>query len=182
MEFKTDFWTFSPYDWSERKGGYPLRFLEKLQEKVGQFEGRRVLHTFSGHVPKSGETEVAVDIDKGVAPDIQGDARQLPFADDTFDVVVSDPPYSKEMSKYLYDQDDYPRPYHHLREEIRVCAPGGHVAVLDFLLYDSSPRHLGKTYPVDREWVIAVYPGANFRIRALTIFRKNHTLKDWGWK
>jgi ubiquinone/menaquinone biosynthesis C-methylase UbiE len=63
---------------------------------------------------------------EGVADRIElrtGDARQLPFADETFDIVVS--------SWVLHNLENAAERERALREMMRVLRPGGRVAILD---------------------------------------------------
>jgi demethylmenaquinone methyltransferase/2-methoxy-6-polyprenyl-1,4-benzoquinol methylase len=64
---------------------------------------------------------------------VEADAQQLPFADDTFQIVT--------VAFGLRNVTDYERG---LAEMVRVARPGGRVAVLEF----SKPRHwlLGRLY------------------------------------
>ena len=55
-----------------------------------RFAGKRVLHLFGGKT----DFGIRLDIDPEVHPDILGDAWLPPFAADSFDVVILDPPYS----------------------------------------------------------------------------------------
>ncbi len=65
---------------------------------------------------------------EGVADRVEvrdGDARQLPFADDTFDVIVS-----RAVLHNIYDAAERQQA---LREIARVLRPGGYVALLDIV-------------------------------------------------
>jgi predicted methyltransferase len=58
-----------------------------------------------------------------------GDAHDLNWiADGSYDLVVLDPPYSDEESEMLYATP--PLKYgRFVSEAVRVCKPGGHVAI-----------------------------------------------------
>jgi len=43
-----------------------------------------------------------VDIDPTLEPDVIADAHSLPFPDESFDLVVLDPPYSDAEALTLY--------------------------------------------------------------------------------
>lgn len=63
-------------------------------------DGKRVLHLFGGR----SRFGVRIDIDPIVRPDVIADAWLPPFAKDTFDVVVIDPPYhsiNQQMKQQL---------------------------------------------------------------------------------
>ena len=97
---------------------------------------------------------------------VVADAADLPFEDETFDVVLSDPPYSVEDSK-VYGQKAYP-----LRASIeefrRVLRPGGYVGMLH--TYTGPPRS-------NKLWatraVIAVAPSTQLNAtRTFSIIQK----------
>lgn len=64
----------------------------------------------------------------------QGDARQLPFADASFDVVVSN-----YVVHELKTREERQRM---MREAARVLKPGGHIALVDFIFTDDCVRDL----------------------------------------
>ena len=65
----------------------------------------------------------------------QGDARQLPFADASFDVVVSN--YVVHELKTRGDRERM------MREVARVLKPGGRLALVDFIFTDDCVKDLG---------------------------------------
>jgi hypothetical protein len=74
-QMQTDRWSF------------PRKINRKLQ---ADFAGQSVLHLFGGKASFG----VRMDIDAVVKPDIIGDAWLPPFLDQSFDVVILDPPYN----------------------------------------------------------------------------------------
>jgi SAM-dependent methyltransferase len=64
----------------------------------------------------------------------QGDVRQLPFSDDSFDVVVSD--------FLLHEVTNRTEREQMLREIVRVLEPGGRLALLDFIFTGECVRVL----------------------------------------
>lgn len=70
---------------------FPPRVARRIQEDC---RGLSVVHFFGGR-SKFG---TRMDIDPIVRPDVIGDAWLPPFARDSFDVVVLDPPYTEPYS------------------------------------------------------------------------------------
>jgi hypothetical protein len=104
-------------------GGFPLHFERRLWEVLGQ--PVKVLHPFGGLA----EIGDSVDLNASTAPTWVGDAHDLHWiADETYDLVVLDPPYSADESHLLYGTPP-PRWSTYTREAVRVCRTGGHVAV-----------------------------------------------------
>jgi len=66
----------------------------------------------------------------------EGDARMLPFADGTFDVVVSN--FVVHELKDRADREQM------MREAARVLKPGGHLALVDFIFTDQCVEDLRK--------------------------------------
>jgi hypothetical protein len=74
--------------YGRRKNGWS--FPPAVREWLRDFcAGRTVLHLFGGLA----DFGVRLDIDPAVQPDYLGDAWLPPFARDSFDVVILDPPY-----------------------------------------------------------------------------------------
>jgi methyltransferase family protein len=124
---------------------------------------REVLHVCSGNLPHT-TPGLRVDIRREVLPDVVADGRALPFADESFDGVLIDPPYSKEYADHLYGTE-YPRPSALLREAVRVLRPCRFVGMVHFLV----PRPEEGLCFVE---VHGVMTGCGYRIRALTVFQK----------
>jgi SAM-dependent methyltransferase len=66
----------------------------------------------------------------------EGDARALPFADETFDIVLSN--FVVHELKSRADREKM------MREVSRVLKPGGHVALVDFIFTDDCVNDLRK--------------------------------------
>jgi len=84
-----------------------------------------VLHPFGGLA----EIGDSVDLNATTTPTWVGDAHDLHWiADDSYDLVILDPPYSNEESEMLYAT---PRLQYgkFVSQSVRVCRPGGHVAI-----------------------------------------------------
>jgi SAM-dependent methyltransferase len=145
-----------------RDGGYPFNFLPHAYATMGVTDPSQVLHMFSGGV----RAGVTVDIRPECEPTIVADARHLPLADETFEWVMADPPYSESYATHLYGTGgNYPRPSHILREAARVLKPGGKLGLLHFIV--PKARHGLRQHGV---W--GVYIGPDFAIRAWTVYTK----------
>ena len=167
-------------------GGFPNGFLSRVQRQLGvDLENNDVLYPFGGLTPQR-ENWTVNDLRKGepTGPDDEPltcdtgyDARDLPDEwTDKYDVVLSDPPYGKDYASELYDLE-FATPKSHMSEATRVVKPGGYVLILDQLVYNLDWSH--KDHRVERETVIGVTTGPGMRIRALNVFRKPNTLRDY---
>jgi hypothetical protein len=104
-------------------GGFPLHFERRLWEVLGK--PAKVLHPFGGLA----EIGDFVDLNKTTTPTWVGDAHDLHWIEDeSYDLVVLDPPYSAEESEELYATPP-PRWGDYTREAVRVCRTGGNIAV-----------------------------------------------------
>jgi SAM-dependent methyltransferase len=143
-------------------GGYPHGFLEKAYLTLGVTDPTKVLHLCSGSVTVG----VTVDIREMVRPRVVADATRLPFADETFDWIMCDPPYNREYAENLYGVGTkYPSPGKMLREAGRVLRPNGKVGMLHFLVsMFEAPLQLVGTW--------GITTGLGYQIRAWTVYQK----------
>jgi len=109
-------------------GGFPLHFEKKLLELYGWPE--KVLHPFGGMA----EYGDRVDLNSEVNPTWIGDAHNMDWIpDNTYDMVILDPPYNDEQSKKLYGTGKI-KYKDYIREGVRVCKPGGFIAVYHWVM------------------------------------------------
>ena len=115
-------------------GGFPLHFEKKLWQLMGEPE--KVLHPFGG-LAEIGDW---VDVNPTTAPTWVGDAHDMNWIkDDSYDLVILDPPYDDEMSEALYGTGAL-HYGEYTREAVRVCKSGGHVAIYHWVM---TPRPKG---------------------------------------
>ena len=94
---KTITWVLPRPRKNKYKGGFPLHFEQKLWRELGS--PSKVLHPFGGMA----ELGDRVDINPDTRPDAIGDAHDLHWiADDSYDLVILDPPYDDEQARKLY--------------------------------------------------------------------------------
>ncbi len=103
-------------------GGFPLWFEQKLVKLYNSPE--KILHPFGGKA----EYGIRLDIKPEVEPNVLGNAHDLPFKNNIFDMVIADPPYSSELSKKIYGTGklNYKK---WVAEAVRVCKPNGFIVV-----------------------------------------------------
>lgn len=133
---------------SKYKGAFPMFFEQNLVKLLGYPE--MILHPFGGRA----EIGVRVDLDPTLEPDIVADAHALPLEDESFDLVVLDPPYSDEESLTIYGTPPL-RTAVYTREALRVLRPGGWLVVYG----DREPRR-----PT----------GCNHAFRIMVVLRPSH--------
>ena len=119
----TEAWVLPRPSRSKYPGSFPLHFERKLWRLLGEPE--KVLQPFGG-CAEIGDT---VDLNETLGATWIGDAHDMNWLeDDTYDLVLLDPPYSSDESYELYATG--PLRYGvFVREAVRVCKPGGFVAV-----------------------------------------------------
>jgi len=142
---------------------YPGRFLHNFK-KTYPVEGKNILHMFSGTMDWGDTTDIRSETGaKIVAP-----YNDLPIEDNTYDMVLADPPYNKGFSNHwTTHKNDLPKPKHILMEASRVVNPGGIIAILHIIII---PAY--KVANVDRIALHPVLTGPNNAIRVLNVFRK----------
>lgn len=140
-------------------GQYPPTFLKRALALFP--DAKRVLHCPSGTV------EHGITVDLKVCnvrkPQIQADARALPFADNSFDLFLSDPPYTVEDSA-KYDCGPFPLALM-MKEAGRILRPNAYFGILH-TYYPSYRRRQWKL-----EGLIAVVTGFQRATRMFSIFR-----------
>ena len=146
-------------------GQYPLTYLKRLLALFPT--AKDIIQCPSGTLTGPG---VTVDLisDEQRKPQIISSAEYLPFPENSFDLYLSDPPYSPTDSK-KYGCPPF-RSKKAMSEARRILKPGGYYCLLN------------TRYPSFRrgEWnfiaLIGVVTGANRVVRLLSIFEKPGTL------
>lgn len=154
------------------KGAYPNGFLTRLDLLLEITEKDKVLHLFSGSI-QGREGEDTMDIQDTHSPTFVADARErFPMEDNTYDVVISDPPYdmkTNEGVKIDYSdklwKTEFIKPYAWVKEAVRVLKPGGYLAILHHLVYKTPDE-------CRRAMTVSITCGPNTRVRVLSIFQK----------
>jgi len=143
-------------------GSYPPGYLPRVAAMFPDAE--RVLHLFSGSLPAGDYTRF--DLREDVTCDVRGDAHQLGsiFADQTFDIIYADPPYTSE------DANAYGTPMVNrntiVREVYKILEPGGYLVWLDMVL----PMY--RKVELELAGVIGVVRSTNHRFRCVAIFKR----------
>jgi hypothetical protein len=146
-------------------GHYPTTFLKRALALFPT--AKDILHCPSGTVQTAAGITVDMVRDAVRCPKIVADACALPFSAESFNLVLSDPPYSDK------DAENYGTGHFPLKKAMqefhRVLRPHGHLA----LLHVMTPAFSTKLW----KWVgmIGVVTGTNSRMRVLSIFE---CLKD----
>ena len=143
-------------------GGYPKGFLRRAFEVLEVTDPSKVLHVCSGSMTVG----IRVDIRPGMNPSVVADGRSLPFADNTFQWVLADPPYSQEYAENLYGTGAvYPSPHVLVNECLRVLAPSGRLGFMHHIVPKfTRPGRLLKVY--------AITQGVGYNIRAWSVLTK----------
>jgi SAM-dependent methyltransferase len=144
-------------------GEYPPTFLKRVLALFPNLPAERILHCPSGTVTGPG---VTVDLvrDDVRCPQIMASAEALPFADESFDLFLSDPPYS-DVDAERYGTGHFPIQAA-MREAHRVLTPGGVFGILHLWM----PSYSCKDW--HQRGVIAIVTGWSKRIRAFSIFQR----------
>jgi hypothetical protein len=159
-----DVWWLPRPSKSRYPGSFPRHFETKLHALLGYPQS--VLHPFGGKA----EFGTRVDVNETLRPDVVGDAHSLSFADNSFEAVICDPPYSDEESRDIYGTGPL-KMRKWMREAVRVSSRyvvTYHVRML--------PRPHGTR--LVRVVVVLLRPGHLARICQINV-KKNATGEDW---
>lgn len=143
-------------------GGYPHGFLKRAFEILSVTDPADVLHVCSGSM----KIGVRVDVRPETRPTVVADGRALPFADNAFQWVMVDPPYSREYAENLYGTGRlYPDPHTLVKECLRVLRPCGFLGFMHHMV----PKF---ARPARLVTVYAITQGPGYNVRAWTVFTK----------
>lgn len=142
-------------------GQYPPTFLKRALSLFP--EAKNILHCPSGTLLGPGITADRI-VDSKRKPQIQCDAGSLPFKDSSFDLILSDPPYTKEDSN-KYGCGPFPL-NKFIAESHRVLKAGGYLGVL----HTYYPAYRRKNWKL--EGLVCVVTGFLRATRMFSIFKK----------
>lgn len=143
-------------------GQYPPTFLKRAMALFP--EATDVLHAPSGQladVPGVTFDRIQDDVRQ---PQLVGDCGSMPFADGSFDLVLSDPPYTPKDSQ-IYGCAPFPMGKF-IKECHRILRPGGYLG----MLHTYYPMHRRKEYKLCA--LIAVVTGFSRATRMFSVLRK----------
>ena len=110
-------------------GAFPSGFMNWIK-KMGWF-GEKRCYLCSGKVDDS--KAIRVDIKKECNPTHLEDARKTSLPDNSFDVVIIDPPYSLKLSEELYGTEKYYSGINTFtKEAVRICKLNGLIITLSY--------------------------------------------------
>ncbi len=148
-------------------GEYPPTFLKRA---LALFPAaQNILHCPSGLVEGPGITVDAQRYNEN-CPQIVANATDLPFEDQTFDLVLSDPPYTDKDAEQ-YGTGHYPT-NKAMKEFWRILRPGGYFGQLH-LWYPSYQRKFWHL-----KALIAVITGFCKRTRVFSVFERMEEVGD----
>ena len=147
-------------------GAYPPNFLRRVMSMFPDIDPKRTLHLFSGSVKVGRSGAVTFDIQKKMRPKVVGDAHALSmyFAPSRFDLILADPPYSKEDAERY--GTEMIRPPKVLHECANVLSAGGYV------LWLSTTWPLFTKREFELDGVVNIIRSTNHRVRDVFFFRK----------
>ena len=132
----------------ERKNGwsFPPAVRELLLQEM---QGKTCVHLFGG----AADFGVRLDLDPSTRPDVIGDAFLPPFAKDSFDAVILDPPYYQMRQQ----------------EKVALMRAAGWIARSHIYWFHTVWIATDRTMPLEHSWLIRV--GDQCAVRVLQRFK-----------
>ena len=151
-------------------GSYPVQYVKRIMSLFP--DATNVLHVPSGSLDAKllGEGHVTMDMmqDAVRKPMIVGDAcEHIPLEDESFDLVMSDPPYT-QVDSQKYGCPPW-KPMSFFREANRVLRPGGYLVYLHQRMPQLLRRDQGNW---KFEGVIFITLGSNKLVRVVCFYQK----------
>jgi hypothetical protein len=145
---------------SDYYGAYPPSYLKRVYSLFP--DAKNILHLFSG---KAETNDITVDINPGLRPSVAANAKHLPFKSNIFDLVISDPPYTKaDAQKYGTSS---PSTSAVTRELAHVTKAGGIVVWL------CTHPPLYRKADWELAGIIGLHVGTNKRFRSVIMLKRN---------
>ena len=147
-------------------GEYPATFFRRIKAMFSHIDEEKFLHLFSGTMGE--DYGITLDGSAKFNPNyvhVLTARNPLPFENNSFEIVLADPPYSQEHSQNY--NLPYPTPELILKESMRILKPGGYF----LLLHTMYPAY--KRKEVSLVGLIAIITGFKSITRLLSIFRKS---------
>ena len=173
MTVERVFWWLPRPSKSKYIGSFPLHFEIKLCTLLEiDPKKHKILHPFGGGA-EFGDTvdlpsQRAFLAEFGITPTFWGDAHDLHWIEDnTYDLVVCDPPYSNAEAKKLYSIDTQLKRTQWISEAKRVCKNDGYIALYHRNLL---PRPKGCSW----EYLIAIATRIEHHAQLCGVFRKKY--------
>ena len=139
-------------------GAYPHGYLNRVNSLFP--EAVDILHLFSGSVNE----DITLDVNPSGKPTVASSAELPPFRDNSFDLIISDPPYNdKAREKYGTEKFSRKKAVDQCR---RIVKPGGFLVWLD-VLYPQNSRDYWQVYGL-----IGLVVATFHVIRQITVLRR----------
>lgn len=153
------------------QGSFPRGFIKWLKENGWHYG--KVCHLCSGSVNDKGSFKV--DIRPEMKPDLVADACNTGLPDNSFDVVILDPPYSLDLAKKLYGTEKYFKGIDAFTKEAsRITKKGGLIITLTYQV----PKKV-KDANFIAVWGIYTIPSCSY-MRCFTVSEKDDEVTKNG--
>lgn len=148
-------------------GAYPPSYLKRIYSLFP--DKKKILHLFSGMIDRT-DARNGIRFDIKAIPDftdIVGDVNQIHniFKAESFDLILADPPYTKEDAKKYNAKPINKRQI--IKQLYQILKPGGHLVWLDL----SIPIYSKINFKL--VGTIGLLTGTNRKIRIISIFERN---------